>query len=98
MELQTTSIKFADKLRVFVLCPGLSKDEIVTSFDKKEGELEIMGISQNKELGDVIDLNISGKIPVSPKYRSEDVKLTIENGIATLEFGLAKDVKLIKVE
>lgn len=98
MELQKTLKESADKLEVFILCPGLSKNEVVISFDKKEGILEIMGTPEKTELSEIIELDISGKVQISPKYRSEDVKLKIDKGIAIVEFGLAKDVKLIKAE
>lgn len=98
MELQNQVKESADKLEVFILCPGLSKDEVVISFDKKEGILEVMGTPEKNDLSEIIDLDISGKLAISPKYRSEVVKLRINNGIAIIEFGLAKDVKLIKAE
>ncbi len=98
MELQKELKESVDKLQVFILCPGLSGKEVTISFDKKEGVLEVMGMSQNKNISEIIELDISGTINISPKYRSDDIKLTIENGIAIVEFGLSKDVKLIKAE
>jgi len=98
MELQKQLKESPEKLEIFILCPGLKKDEVVISFDKKEGVLEVMGTPEKTDMSEIVDLDISGKINISPKYRSNEVELSIENGIAIIEFGLAEDVKLIKAK
>lgn len=96
--LQQEKKESADKLEVFVMCPGLSKDEVTISFDKKEGVLEVMGIPKENAVSEILDLAISGKIDISPKYRSKEIEAVVENGIATIVFGLAEDVNLIDVK
>lgn len=96
--LQSEMKKGADKLEVFVLCPGLSKDEVTISFDKKEGVLEIMGVPKESTVSGIIELDVSGKINISPKYRSKEIEAVVENGIATISFGLAEDVNLVTVK
>lgn len=98
MKLQKEQKESADKLEIFIVCPGLSKSELVVSFDQKEGVLEVIGTPKESTLSEIIDLEVSGKITVSPKYRSEKIKLKIENGIAIIELGLAKDVKVITAD
>lgn len=97
-EVQHQFKKEADKLTVFIPCPGLSKSEVTMSFDKKEGILDIVGKSKNKELSEVMELDIEGKITIPAKYRSEKKQAKIINGILTIEFGLAADVNLVVVE
>lgn len=98
MELQKTLKESADKLEVFITCPGLSKEEVTISFDKKEGILEVMGIPEKSDASELIDLEIAGKIEISPKYRSKKVDAKVENGLATITFGLAEDVELLDVK
>lgn len=96
MDLQVTKIEKAEKLEVLFFCPGLTKDELTISFDKKEGVLEINGKPKEDTLSEIMDLEVSGKISVSPKYRSESVEASVINGIAKVEFGLAKEVNIVK--
>jgi HSP20 family molecular chaperone IbpA len=98
MDLQFEKKESADKLEVFILCPGLTKEDIAISFDKKEGVLEVNGTPKENDISKIIDLEITGKITISPKYRSEKVAAKISNGVAVLEFGLAKDVNLVEVQ
>lgn len=88
----------ADSLKVFIPCLGLSKAEVTVSFDKKEGVLEFMGIPKESDVSEEIELNIAGKITISPKYRSEKIEATVDNGILTVLFGLAKDVNLVEIK
>ncbi|MCK4815886.1 hypothetical protein KA005_08950, partial [bacterium] len=64
----------------------------------KEGILEIAGApKKGAGISDIIDLEISGKMTISPKYRSKTVAAIVKNGIAIIEFGLAEDVKVVEV-
>lgn len=98
MELQKQLVESPEKLELFVMCPGLSKEEITISFDKKEGILEIQGTPEKSVLSKNVELDINGKLTVSPKYRSEKINATVENGILTIVFGLAKDVDLVTIK
>ena len=98
MELQKQLVESPEKLELFVMCPGLSKDEVTISFDKKDGILEIQGVPKKSILSDNVELDISGKMTISPKYRSDKTSATVENGVLTMVFGLAKDVELIPVK
>ena len=97
-DLQNTMIESPEKLELFVLCPGLSKEEVTVSFDKKEGILEIQGVPNKSSLSEAVELNIKGKVSISPKYRSENIDATVEDGVLTVAFGLAKDVNLVDVK
>lgn len=97
MELQKQLIESPEKLEVFIMCPGLSKDMITIAFDKKEGILEIQGTSKESELSKHIDLDIKGKIIISPKYRSEKIDASVENGILKITLYLAKNVNIISI-
>jgi HSP20 family molecular chaperone IbpA len=88
----------ADKLEVFILCPGLSKDEVTISFDKKEGILDIMGEPKEKNTSETFELGISGKITIPAKHRSNKIEASVENGVATVTFGLAEDVNLLTIK
>lgn len=98
MELQKQLVESPDKLDVFIMCPGLSKEEVVISFDKKDGYLEIQGIPSKSTLSESVELGVKGKITITPKYRSEEITAVVEDGILTITFGLAKDVNLISVK
>lgn len=96
MELQKSIVESPEKLDLFIMCPGLSKDEVTISFDKKEGILEVQGIPEKSTLSENVELAIDGKLTISPKYRSEKIDALVEDGILRITFGLAKDVSLIR--
>jgi len=98
MELQKQLVESPDKLELFIMCPGLSKEEITISFDKKEGILEIQGIPEKSTLSESVELCIGGKITISPKYRAEDIDAEVDDGVLKITFGLSKDVSLITVK
>jgi len=98
MELQQQLVESPDKLEVFIMCPGLSGDEVTISFDKKEGVLEVQGIPEKSTLSESVELGINGKVDISPKYRSEEISASIDDGILKVTFGLSKDVNLISVK
>ncbi len=96
--LQSTKIESPDKLEVIVLCPGLSKEEVTIAFDKKEGILEIQGVPKKNQLSKAVELNINGKVNISPKYRSAKQEAEVTNGILSITFGLSDDVDLIDIK
>ena len=96
MEMQSTVIESVSKLEVIILCPGLSGDDISVAFDKKEGVLDINGTPKEGLFADNLDLTVSGKLQIPPKYRSDKISFTVTNGIALVQFGVSKDVKIIK--
>ena len=98
MELQKQLVESPDKLELFVMCPGLSKEEVTISFDKKEGVLEIQGMPEKSTLSESVELGVIGKITISPKYRADKIDASVEDGILKITFGLAKDVSLIPVK
>ena len=98
MELQKQLVESPEKLELFIMCPGLSKEEVTISFDKKEGILEVQGIPSKSTLSENVELAINGKLTVSPKYRSEKIEASVEDGILKVVFGLASDVSLITVK
>lgn len=97
-ELQSQIKESVDKLEVIILCPGLAKEDLTVSFDKKEGMLDILGKPKKDEISELLDLEISGKLTIPPKFRSNKIKATIGKGIAIIGFELAEDVNLITVE
>lgn len=98
MELQKQQIESPEKLEVFIMCPGLSKEEVTISFDKKEGILEIQGVPEKSTLSEAIELGINGKITITPKYRADKIDAVVEDGILKVTFGLAEDVSLVTVK
>ena len=98
MELQKQLIESPEKLELFIMCPGLAKEEVTISFDKKEGVLEIQGIPEKSTLSESVEMGISGKLTISPKYRADKIEASVEDGILKVVFGLAKDVSLIPVK
>jgi len=98
MELQSQLVESPEKLELFIMCPGLSKEEVTISFDKKEGILEVQGIPEKSTLSESVELGISGKLTISPKYRAENIDASVEDGILKVTFGLSKDVSLISVK
>lgn len=98
MALQHQLVESPEKLEVFIMCPGLSKEEITISFDKKEGVLEVQGIPEKSTVSENIELNLKGKLTISPKYRAENIDASVEDGILKVIFGLSKDVSLISVK
>lgn len=98
MELQSQMVESPEKLELFIMCPGLSKEEVTISFDKKEGILEVQGVPKKSTLSETVELSIKGKLTISPKYRSEKIDADVYNGILTVVFGLAKDVTLVTVK
>lgn len=98
MDLQKQLVSSPEKLEVFIMCPGLSKNEVTISFDKKEGVLEVQGIPDKSTLSENVELSINGKLTISPKYRSEKIDASVEDGILTIVFGLSKDVGLVTIK
>lgn len=98
MDLQKQVVESPEKMEIFIMCPGLSKSEVTISFDKKEGVLEVQGVPEKSTLSENVELGINGKLTVSPKYRSEKIDASVECGILTVTFGLAKDVSIVNVK
>ena len=95
--LQSSQKSSPKNLVVYVMCPGLSKSEISMSFDKKQGTLDIIGESTNKDLNDVVDISIEGTIEIPAKYRCKPSS-KVNNGILSVTFGLTSDVDSIEIE
>jgi HSP20 family molecular chaperone IbpA len=85
-------------LTVYVMCPGLECKDLVISFDKKNGILDINTKLEENEINSILDLEVKGSIEIPAKFRSEKVSAKVEKGIAVLTFGLAENINLIKCE
>ena len=93
--LQFKTKQSAKDYKVFIVCPGLQKNEITVSFDPEEGVMDVAGESNNKELLSIIDVDVKGCVEIPKKFRSEKPQLTIENGIVVISFSLSKGVVII---
>jgi len=94
--LQSKTIEAASEMKVIILCPGISKNEINVSFNKKEGILEIFGEPKKSEVSEEFDLEVKGKLQIPAKFRSDEVSFSVNDGVGIIKLGLAKDVQIIK--
>lgn len=96
MNFEYTTVEDVNSLKIYFAAIALTEKELSVSFDKKEGILDIKGSTYNEAITKIMDVNISGSIFIKPKFRSETIKATVKNGLACVEFGLAKDVNVVE--
>ena len=88
-------IKLMPKLFVVVfLCPAITKDDLTVTFSPKSGTLDIVG-KPAKNVADSLpdfELGMTETIKVPEKYNSKSVKLTVVDGVGTIEIEISPDV------
>jgi len=97
MQENLITIKKTNQVTFYILCPGLTGDEISVDYSQEKGLLSIAGEAKESTLSKNVDLNILVNISVEERYRSKEVASKLKNGALRLTLGLSNKVQVIEV-